>query len=695
MTTSHVRLSRRDFMAAAGASLMFAASGTEAAAAGPDFSSTRAAAAEMVKVMLSDVDIPSISYALIGRDGLIWADAAGYIDAAQKQPPGSDTRYCIGSCSKVFATVAMMKLIGQGKAALDDPLVKHVPAFRTLSDGYDAITLRMLMSHSSGLPGSEYRGAICSRWNPAYADEVLATAAISRLKHRPGEMSVYCNDGFTLLELVIRAVTGLTYVDFVAQEILEPLGMRLSHYANVADAEGSIAPGFFEGRRLPREVVNCAASGGLYTTPGDLARFLPLFLNDGRAGGIQLLSPENVREMGQNQSAREPFRPLGGADGFGLGWDSVKSPAFASLGLTAWRKNGGTAVYASDLIVLPEAGLAVAVTGASTSFPSGKLAEHILLAALTEQGRLNGMPQPVGPVAAPVATGKTIDAAWTDGVFANYNQVFRLVPNGSGGLDQYKAEGGAWKKRLDNLLPRTDGGLASDARPGLSFNLLEYEGFTFLTGRSAPDAGTVVSDGLGAQKLLPRGELSPAWKRRMGKTWLFANAPADIFMPGMQKLTLSLAAFPELKGYVVMDIGIGGEAMNQPVDASTDDMRALMCIKCPVNPGRDLEDLVVLQRGEEEWLQYGSWVARPADSVPRLEPGAGEVVIGDEGYAAWLRLADAGWLDIEGASDWMLFDADYGLLASGRGAVSDLNSIDAAFLLLYGPAGARVQVRQS
>lgn len=84
---------------------------------------------------------------------MIWADAAGIV-APAGTAPRTKTLCCIGSCSKVFTVNAMMQLIEQGKAGLDDPLLRHVPQFRMLSTGYEGITLRMLMNYSSAFPAA-------------------------------------------------------------------------------------------------------------------------------------------------------------------------------------------------------------------------------------------------------------------------------------------------------------------------------------------------------------------------------------------------------------------------------------------------------------------------------------------------------------------------------------------------------------
>jgi len=157
--------------------------------------------------------------------------------------------------------------------------------------------------------------------------------ANERLKHVPGEMAVYGNDGFMLVELLVTAVTGQPYTEFVEQEILEPLGMDHSRFALEPFAPGSFAPALDEaGRPEPQEYTNIYSSG-LFSTPSDLGRLAMMFLNGGRRGGRRVLSVAAVAEMGRDQTVSLAFNPI--ADHhvhFGLGWDGAHQGG--------WRRRG-------------------------------------------------------------------------------------------------------------------------------------------------------------------------------------------------------------------------------------------------------------------------------------------------------------------------------------------------------------------
>ena len=139
---------------------------------------------------------------------MIWRQGFGYADRATQAAPAPETMYGIASVSKILATVAAMKFVDNGKVQLDAPVTRYIPSFTMLSPSYQEITVRLLLDHSSGFPGSDYNNDDTTVYFPGYLAQVMATLAESRLKTTPGYMSAYCNDGFALVEALVANVTG-------------------------------------------------------------------------------------------------------------------------------------------------------------------------------------------------------------------------------------------------------------------------------------------------------------------------------------------------------------------------------------------------------------------------------------------------------------------------------------------------------
>src|SRR5206468_3562218 len=262
---------------------------------------------------------------------IIWSQRFGLADRDTGQMPTDSTMFGIGSVSKMFATIAVMKLVDRGVVDLDTPLVAYLPAFRMAAAGYEKITVRMLLNHSSGFPGSDDRNLNTRSAVPGYLDQVLQTLSMSRLKAPPGYMSVYCNDGFTITAALVEAMSGKSYVQFVQDEILTPLDMANTRYPLSAFPAGSYAKAYVKGAAKPQEFVNTLASGGVYSTADNMARIAMMFLSGGRVGTTRILSGVSVAEMAKDQTIGS-FDPIHNESlAYGLGWDSVSQPGLAAV----------------------------------------------------------------------------------------------------------------------------------------------------------------------------------------------------------------------------------------------------------------------------------------------------------------------------------------------------------------------------
>src|SRR5262245_39906863 len=253
----------------------------------------RVAAQDIVK----DGRASALTIALVGRTGVIWSQAFGLADREAGKTATVETMFGTGSVSKLFATVATLKLVDKGLVDLDRPLVDYLPDFRMVSADYGKITVRMLLNHSAGFPGTDYRNAETTSPFPGYLEQVLQSLSVERLKAPPGYMNVYCNDCFTLIAALIPATTGRTFVQFVQYEILLPLGMDNTRYPTAPFPDGSYAKAYRNGAVQPQEFGNVLAAGGVYSTANDLARLAMMFLGSGTVGGIRILSEASVAEM--------------------------------------------------------------------------------------------------------------------------------------------------------------------------------------------------------------------------------------------------------------------------------------------------------------------------------------------------------------------------------------------------------------
>src|SRR5690606_15392749 len=143
----------------------------------------------------------SATVAIMDGGEVVYAEGFGMADRERGIPATPETRFNIGSVSKVVAATAIMPPVDAGSVDLAAPATRYLPGFTMADPRYEDITVRMLLSHTSGLNGTLYTGSFGYAYNPHVHEELLEALSLAHLRHAPGAMAVYTNDGFTLAEM--------------------------------------------------------------------------------------------------------------------------------------------------------------------------------------------------------------------------------------------------------------------------------------------------------------------------------------------------------------------------------------------------------------------------------------------------------------------------------------------------------------
>ncbi len=262
--------------------------------------------------------------------------------------------------TKPITAMGIMILQEEGKLSVDDLVEKHLPEFRgqrltasregdtvTLKKPSRAITLRDLLTHTSGLPGGFPPGLadLYATRQRTLAEAVLVSSQ-QPLDFEPGSKWAYCNAGIDTLGRVIEVVSDQSFEEFLATRVFRPLGMTDTACFPSEQQAPRIA-GLYETKNgelvvANRPIVGPATgakhpipAGGLYSTAADLAKLYQVMLNAGRLDSTKILSPESVLTMTKVQTGDLPCGFVPGM-GFGYGWAVVKEPQ----GVTAMVSSG-------------------------------------------------------------------------------------------------------------------------------------------------------------------------------------------------------------------------------------------------------------------------------------------------------------------------------------------------------------------
>jgi CubicO group peptidase (beta-lactamase class C family) len=645
---------------------------------------------------MAESEASALSLALVDGQRVIWTESLERTGDAIGKAARPDAMFGIGSVSKMFATIAVMKLVEQGKVSLDEPLVTYLPDFSMLSPQYRDITERMLLNHAAGFPGGDLRSAVTATPFAGFAAQVMEGMKVQRLKHAPGYMSVYSNDGFTMVENLVKDRTGTPFPDFVQQEILTPLEMTNSRYATEPLPDGSYARPYTGESVQPYSSLNMYATGGLYATAADMGKLAMMVINGGLHGSQRILSAGSLAAMGQDQTLGS-FNPVPSDKvRFGLGWDTVAQAGLNAVGIRGWQKGGSIdgafgAMYRATMIVAPDARLGAVVMMASNKISSDiveKVAERILLRALVDRGLLEATPPALPQNPLPVIVPAAEEASTFSGFYASTSAVYRLTFGTDNAILVEKYDG-VWKPEYAGFRKRSDGWYAADGDSIKALRLLTRAGRSYIALRTRGGAGHYATPLLLAQRIDAKNPISPVWRARLAATWLpvneslFASFPDLTFDP-----RLALGEIDDLQGYHFAGAHILCD-MIPPSDTRLDGM----FLQIPQVHGRDLVDLAVETRDNQEWLRSGSTLYRPLSGVPFAAAGPTTAAIGSEGHAEWRGLPAHGMVSISGATAWKLFDGEFNQIAFGRGSGSAIFSGGGnKYLMLFGAKGATISL---
>ena len=198
-------------------SLFFFISAPHAGASSVSYQNTKEAAREAVWKTITSGQGSSATVAVMDEGKIIYSEGFGAADRKSGRGVDRSTRFNIGSTSKMFVAVSVLLLVDEAKVSLDDPVVKYIPEFEMKDQRYRDITVRMLFNHSSGLPGSSFLFGYEPEGDPHRM--LLERMKDSNLKHDPGAVGIYCNDGFTLAEMIVERVSGQKFIKFLEKRV--------------------------------------------------------------------------------------------------------------------------------------------------------------------------------------------------------------------------------------------------------------------------------------------------------------------------------------------------------------------------------------------------------------------------------------------------------------------------------------------
>ncbi|MEZ4727763.1 MAG: serine hydrolase domain-containing protein [Caldilineaceae bacterium] len=343
-----------------------------------------------VEEAMTTYGVPGMALGVVKDGALVYAKGFGVAEIGSERSVTPSSIFLLSSIAKTFTSTAIMQLVAAGKVDLDGLVTDYLPYFTLTDERYRAITIRHLLSHTSGLP--EYGYSEVGQ-DPQYDDEALEryvrSLSTMELSFAPGEGWDYSSIGYDVLGDIVAKVSGQIFERYIAEHILQPLGMNNTTFLlDEADKNLLVAP------HIPDTTGNTVVSNvfpydrihgpdtNLYSTIEDMARYVAAHLHEGTLDDAQLLAPAAYDELWQVHG--ETWFPPDYERHYGLGWTLGDYKGHRLIG------HGGVDIGFNTFIgLLPEEEMALLLFTNFSSIASQDAAEWILPAFFTRDALLD------------------------------------------------------------------------------------------------------------------------------------------------------------------------------------------------------------------------------------------------------------------------------------------------------------------
>jgi CubicO group peptidase (beta-lactamase class C family) len=307
---------------------------------------------QQLEKILSDTHTPGVSVAIVHRDGPEWIAGLGKADVAGNHDATADTLFRIGSTSKAFASLSILKLAAEGKLSLQYPVHNLIPEiwFENRWEATDPVRVVDLLEHTTG-------------WDDMHLAEYAKDAKGMTLRQgldyyqrsrvsrwRPGTRMAYCNSGPAVAGYIVEKLTGERFEDYVTENFFLPIGMKTATYferpspqlTTLYQADGKTPNPYWNILERPAGAINASAN--------DMAAYVQFYLNRGAVGGVQVVPGSFIDRM------ETPTRTWEAQQGLKAGY-GLSNYTSVHDGFVYHGHNGGVNGGLTEMSYMPEYGV--------------------------------------------------------------------------------------------------------------------------------------------------------------------------------------------------------------------------------------------------------------------------------------------------------------------------------------------------
>jgi len=311
---------------------------------------------------VSAYGLPGLAVGIVADGRVAYAQGFGYANAEMSTPITPATLFHAASISKTFVATGIMQLAEQGRLDIDHPLTDYIPGFAMADSRYRSITIRQMLTHTSGMADVEDYEWGAPQYDEAALGNYVLSLGSRSLIGNPGAAWAYSNLAFDCLGDVIAKVSGVSFEDYEAQNVLRRSGMTASTFlkpAGLPDGWASphfalLTPRAWSG--YPYNRIH-APSSTLHTSVNELLNWAITNLNHGTFEGARILQASTYGTLWGNHFPIPGGRGLFHNGGYqAIGWSAAQY-----AGETVIGHSGSDEGFVSNLILIPAGSAAIVI----------------------------------------------------------------------------------------------------------------------------------------------------------------------------------------------------------------------------------------------------------------------------------------------------------------------------------------------
>jgi len=307
---------------------------------------------QQLEKILADTHTPGLSVAIVHRDGPEWVAGLGKSNVAANQAATGETLFRIGSTSKGFVSLSILKLVNEGKLSLQDPVHKLVPEiwFENRWEATDPVRVVDLLEHTTGWDDIHMREYAKDAKGMTQREGLDYDHHSRTSRWRPGTRMSYCNAGPTVAAYIVEKITGQRYEDYVTQNLFLPIGMKTATYFEQPSPQ--LTTLYHPDGKTPYPYWNIIGrpSGAINASAKDMAAYVQFYLNRGSVGGMQVMPAASIDRM------ETPTRTWEAQQGLKAGYGLSNYPSFHD-GFEYHGHSGGVDGGLTEMAYMPEYGV--------------------------------------------------------------------------------------------------------------------------------------------------------------------------------------------------------------------------------------------------------------------------------------------------------------------------------------------------